>query len=76
MEKTKEIDRYLKFQRKIRVLELAKDLGGKQACEIFNISKTTLYNWKKKVYQRWRKRTLEKEKRSNNILEQYKSRNS
>lgn len=48
MEKTKEIEQYLKFQKKLRALQLAKDLGGRQACEILNISKTSLYNWKRK----------------------------
>ena len=48
MEKTEENKRYLKFQRKLRALRLAEDLGCKYACEVFNISKTTFYNWKRK----------------------------
>ncbi len=48
MEKTEENKRYLKFQRKLRALRLAEDLGCKYACEVFKISKTTFYNWKRK----------------------------
>lgn len=48
MEKTEEIERYLKFQKKLRVLSLAEDLGCNYACDVFKISKTTFYNWKRK----------------------------
>ncbi len=48
MEKTEEIKRYLKFQKKLRALRLGEDLGCKYACEVFKISKTTYYNWKRK----------------------------
>ena len=48
MEKTEEIKRYLNFQKKLRALRLGEDLGCKYACEVFKISKTTYYNWKRK----------------------------
>jgi len=48
MEKTEEIKRYLNFQKKLRTLRLGEDLGCKYACEVFKISKTTYYNWKRK----------------------------
>jgi putative transposase len=48
MEETEEIKRYLKFQRKLRAIRLAEDLGYKCACEVFKMSKTTFFNWKKK----------------------------
>jgi hypothetical protein len=48
MEKTEEVKKYLKFQTKLRALRLAEDLGCKYACEVFKISKTTFYNWKRK----------------------------
>jgi transposase len=44
MEKTEEIKKYLKFQRRLRALRLAEDLGCKYACNVFKISKTTFYN--------------------------------
>lgn len=49
MEKTDEIERYLRYQKKIRVLRLVREkvITVKEACEIFSISKTTFYNWKK-----------------------------
>lgn len=55
MEKTDEIKRYLKFQKKIRALRLGEDLGSKYACEVFGISKTTYYNWKKKYEEQGEK---------------------
>jgi len=48
MKKTEEIKRYFKFQRKLRVLKLAENLGCNYACEVFKISKTTFYSWKRK----------------------------
>ena len=48
MKKTKEIERYLQYQKKIRVVKFAQDFGAKEACEVFKITKTTFYNWKKK----------------------------
>ena len=42
MKKTKEIEKYLAFQKKLRVLKLAKDLrSSRKAYEIFGISKST-----------------------------------
>ena len=57
MEKTEEIKRYLKFQRKLRALRLAEDLGCKYTCDVFKISKTTFYNWKRK-YDKYGKKGL------------------
>ena len=49
MKKTKEIEKYLAFRKKLRVLKLAKDLkSSRKAYEIFDISKSTFYSWKKK----------------------------
>jgi ACT domain-containing protein len=46
MKKTKEIEKYLAYQRKLRVLKLAKDLkNSKEAFEIFGICKSTFYSW-------------------------------
>ena len=45
MEKTEEIKKYLKFQRKLRAIRLAQDLGYKCACEVFKMSKTNFYNY-------------------------------
>ena len=44
MKKTKEIERYLQYQKKIRVVKFAQDFGAKEACEVFKITKTTFYN--------------------------------
>ena len=62
MEKTEEIKRYLKFQRKLRALKLAEDLGCKYTCDAFNISKTTFYNWKRK-YEKYGEKGLCRKKR-------------
>jgi len=51
METTKEIRRYLQFKRKIAALRLGKELGHKCACEVFKISKSSYYNWKRKYDQ-------------------------
>ncbi|RLD24472.1 MAG: IS481 family transposase [Bacteroidetes bacterium] len=49
MKKTKEIEKYLAYRKKLRVLKLAKDLkSNRKAYEIFDISKSTFYSWKKK----------------------------
>jgi len=63
MEKTKEIEKYLTYQKKLRVLRLAKDLRScKEAYEIFGISKSTFYSWKKK-FDRYGKKGLTRKKR-------------
>jgi transposase InsO family protein len=62
MEKTEEIKRYIKFQRKLRALKLADDLGCNYACEVFNISKTTFFNWKRK-YNKYGEEGLLRKKR-------------
>lgn len=63
MEKTKEIERYLLYQKKIRALNLAREgFKVKEVCKIFGMSKTTFYNWKKK-YEQEGKRGLERKKR-------------
>lgn len=60
MKKTKEIERYLLYQKKLRVINLVKDgFKVKELCEIFQISKTTFYNWKKK-YDHEGKKGLER----------------
>ncbi len=48
MEKTEEIKRDLKYQTKIRAIRIAEELGFKYACEVFGISKTTFFNWKRR----------------------------
>jgi len=57
MEKTEEIERYLYFHKKIRVLKLVREnvITVKEACEIFSISITTFYNWKKSSIKMERK---------------------
>jgi transposase InsO family protein len=62
MEKTEEIKRYLKFQRKLTALRLAEDLGCKYACEVFKISKTTFYSWKRR-YDKYGEKGLCRKKR-------------
>jgi len=51
METTKEVRRYLQFKRKIAALRLGNELGHKCACEVFKISKSSYYNWKRKYDQ-------------------------
>lgn len=47
MEKTKEILKYLAYQKKLRVLNLANDVKNcKEAYEIYGVSKSTFYSWK------------------------------
>lgn len=49
MKKTPEIERYLKFKRKIQVLNYAKEIGSvRKTCDLFEISKRSFYNWKNK----------------------------
>lgn len=49
MEKTREIEQYLRWKFKLRVLEFAKDYGKvKETCEMFNVSRSTYFNWKRK----------------------------
>ncbi|MDA9563544.1 IS481 family transposase [Flavobacteriales bacterium] len=64
MKKTKEIERYLKYQKKLRALNLVKEgLKVMDVCDIFKISKTTFYNWKNK-YEKDGKKGLERKIRS------------
>ena len=64
MKKTKEIERYLKHQKKLRALNLVKEgLKVMEVCDILKISKTTFYNWKNK-YQKEGKKGLERKIRS------------
>ncbi len=59
MKKTKEIERYLRYQKKLRALKLVNDgLKVLDVCDIFKISKTTLQLEKqirKKKGKRFRK---------------------
>jgi hypothetical protein len=48
MKKTIEIEKYLQYRKKIRVLKYAQDFGARDACETFGVTKTTFYNWKNK----------------------------
>ena len=66
MEKTVEIERYLRYQKKIRALRLVREkvITVKEACEIFSISKTTFYNWKKKFDKNGREGLLRKKRGS------------
>jgi transposase InsO family protein len=49
MKKTKEIDRYLNYQLKLRTLKYAQDIGScRKAYEAFGVKKTTFYSWKRK----------------------------
>ena len=66
MEKTEEIERYLYFHKKIRVLKLVREkvITVKEACEIFSISKTTFYNWKKKFDKNGKEGLLRKQRDS------------
>jgi transposase len=49
MKKTKEIELYLLFKKKLSVLKYAEDIGNcRKAYETFGVNKTTFYNWKKK----------------------------
>ena len=49
METTKEIEKYLAFQQKLKVLLLASKLNScKQAYELYGISRSTFYSWKRK----------------------------
>lgn len=49
METTKEIEKYLAFQQKLKVLLLASKLNScKQAYELNGISRSTFYSWKRK----------------------------
>lgn len=63
MKKTKEIKDYLAWRKKIRVLKLAEDIGNKEACEIFGVTKTTFHNWKNK-YHKYGEEGLLRQKRS------------
>lgn len=45
MEKTKEIKDYLKFIRKLKVLQFAQERGkNKEACELFGVKKVLFIN--------------------------------
>lgn len=48
MEKTEEVKRHRKYRTKIRAKRIAGELGYKYACEVFGISKTTFFNWKRR----------------------------
>ena len=46
---TPEIRRYLRFRKKLQVLNYARDIGSvRKTCETFGISKRSFYNWKNK----------------------------
>ena len=63
MEKTKEIEKYLAYQNKLRVLRLARDLKScREAYEIFGVSKSTFYSWKKE-FDKYGKEGLTRKKR-------------
>jgi len=60
MKKTKEIERYLKYQKKLRALSLVKEgLKVMEVCDILKISKTTFYNWKNKYQKEGKKGRLD-----------------
>jgi transposase len=63
MEKTKEIEQYLMFQKKLRAVEFAKNLGCRYACQAFNVGKTSMYNWMKK-YEEFGEEGLLRKKRA------------
>lgn len=45
MEKTREIEQYLRWKFKLRVLDFAKDYGKvKETCEMFNVSRSTFFS--------------------------------
>ncbi len=49
MEKTKEIEKYLRWKFKLRVLEFVKDYGKvKETGEMFNVSRSIYFSWKRK----------------------------
>ncbi len=48
METTEEIRKYLSWRRKIKMLNIAKDLGSKYAYEMYGVSKSTFYSWRRK----------------------------
>ncbi len=49
MEKTKEIEQYLRWKFKLRVLDFVKDYGKvKETCEMFNVSRSIYFSWKRK----------------------------
>lgn len=63
MKKTKEIQQYLDYHRKLRVLRFAKDYGRiNEVCEIFKISRTTYFNWKRKFDQSGKEGLLRKKR--------------
>ena len=62
MEKTKEVVKYLRHQKKISVLNLAQKLGCKEAFETFGVNKSTFYYWKKKFDQEGEKGLLRKQR--------------
>ena len=64
MKKTKEIEQYLAYQKKIRALNCLKDgFKALEVCDIFQISKTTLYKWKNK-YELEGEKGLKRKKRT------------
>ena len=62
IEKTKEIEQYLKFQRKLHAVEFTKDLGWRFTSRGFNVSESTVYNWLNK-YDKYAEKGLLRKKR-------------
>ena len=63
MKKAKEIEKYLRWKFKLRVLKFVRDHGSiNEACEIFEISRTTYFNWKRK-YDKYGEEGLLRKKR-------------
>ena len=63
MKKTKEIEKYLRWKFKLRALKFVRDHGSiNAACEIFEISRTTYFNWKRK-YDKYGEEGLLRKKR-------------
>ncbi|WP_417936291.1 helix-turn-helix domain-containing protein [Flagellimonas ochracea] len=61
MEKTREIEHCLRWKFKLRVLEFAKDYGKvKETCEMFNVSRSTCFNWKRRFDEHCAKGLLRK----------------
>lgn len=65
MKKTKEIEKYLRWKFKLRVPNFVKDHGSiNEACEIFEISRTTYFNWKRKFEKHGEEGLLRKKRDS------------
>ena len=48
MKKTKEIEKYLDWERKVKIVLTAEKLGNKRTYEAFGVKRSTFYKWKKK----------------------------